>query len=57
MDHVIPIPDGALLIVAPVVAHTYTENRDKDRIAEFFRIRGSGEVVPLEIRPFTGVVP
>jgi hypothetical protein len=42
---------GGLLILGPIVAHTYTDNRDRDRVVEFYRSRGSAEILPDSVRP------
>ncbi len=45
---------GGLIILGPVVAHTYTTNRDKDRIAEFYARTTNAAVLPEAMQPSAG---
>ena len=53
---VVLILGGALVILGPVAAHAYTDNRDKERVAEFYSrtgaIIGTGYAsLPPDLRP------
>jgi hypothetical protein len=42
---------GGLVILGPVAAHAYLDNRDKERIAEFYSRNGSAIVLPNDLHP------
>jgi hypothetical protein len=42
---------GVCLILGPLLANAYTNNRDKDRIAEFYSRNGSAVVLPNDMHP------
>ena len=42
---------GGCLMLGPMVSISYTRNRDRDRVAEFYSKHGNAETLPAEMRP------
>jgi hypothetical protein len=42
---------GAIIIIVPVVAHAYSANRDKDRVAEFYTRNSNAATLPPALTP------
>jgi hypothetical protein len=42
---------GGIILLAPVIAHAYTTNREKERIAEFYSRIGNAAVLPDAMQP------
>jgi hypothetical protein len=42
---------GALVILAPLAAHVYSTNRDKERVAEFYSRNSNAAILPQEMHP------